>query len=67
MIDAKNVGVALFNLRQLFFGIFDMTCHTLTSAEEAEKLNSGELWRRLRREVTLLPSPEGTNGAGSFG
>ncbi|KAF0980890.1 hypothetical protein FDP41_012678 [Naegleria fowleri] len=67
MIAAKNVGVALFNLRQLFFGIFDMTCHTLSTSEEAEKLNSGELWRKLRREVTLLDAPEGTNGAGSFG
>ncbi|EFC43983.1 predicted protein [Naegleria gruberi] len=67
MIDAKNVGVSLFNLRQLFFGIFDMTCHTFTSAEEAEKLDSGALWRKLRREVTLLENPEGTNGVASFG
>jgi len=67
MIDAKNVGVALFNLRQLFFGIFDATCHSFSSAQELEGFNSGELWRSLRREVTLLESPEGTNGVASFG
>ncbi|KAL9651480.1 hypothetical protein ABK040_001427 [Willaertia magna] len=67
MTDAKNVGVALLTLRQLFFGIFDMTLHTIETEEEAQKLNSGALWSKIRKEVTLIDAPEGTNGAASFG
>lgn len=62
MIAAKNVGIALFNLRQLFFGIFDMTIHTSTPP-----INTGELWEKLRYEVSLIPNYKGTNGAASFG
>jgi len=28
IVKAKNVNGAMFNLRQLFFGIYDMTLHT---------------------------------------
>lgn len=28
IIKTKNVNAAIMNLRQLFFGIFDMTIHT---------------------------------------
>jgi thimet oligopeptidase len=62
MIDAKNVGVALFNLRQLFFAIFDMQSHTLPPP-----IDSGALFSKLRTEVSLIPNVEGTNSAASFG
>ncbi|KAL0476988.1 hypothetical protein AKO1_006361 [Acrasis kona] len=62
MIAAKNVGVALFNLRQLFFALFDMTCHT-----NPPPINSGELYEKLRLEVSLIPNHKGTNGAAGFG
>jgi Zn-dependent oligopeptidase len=58
MIAAKNVGVALFNLRQLFFAIFDMQCHTLP-----QPVNTTQLFSKLRTEVSLIPNIEGTNGA----
>ncbi|RAL61275.1 hypothetical protein DID88_010354 [Monilinia fructigena] len=35
-ISTKHVNAALFNLRQLHFGIFDMTVHTPKTHEEAE-------------------------------
>lgn len=62
MIAAKNVGVGLFNLRQLFFGIFDMQCHTTKGA-----VNSAELYSKLRTEVSLIPNTANTNGSASFG
>jgi thimet oligopeptidase len=62
IIAAKNAGVALFNLRQLFFGFFDMACHTTKG-----KIDSAELYAKLRKEVSLIENHEGTNGAASFG
>ena len=39
LVAAKNVNAGLLNLRQIFFGLFDMTAHTtnatMTSAEAA--------------------------------
>jgi thimet oligopeptidase len=63
IIDAKNAGVALFNLRQLFFGIFDMTVHTT----ESEEIRSEELFSKLRKEVSLIPNQPGTNPSANFG
>lgn len=34
IIKAKNVNAAVMNLRQLFFGIFDMTIHTSEGNDE---------------------------------
>merc|ERR1712130_364909 len=62
IIAAKNAGVALFNLRQLFFGFFDMECHTRKG-----KIDSGEVYAKLRKEVSLIEGQPGTNGAASFG
>lgn len=53
MVAAKNVCTGLLNLRQIFFGLFDMTIHT-----QAES-NTAELWKTLRREVTLIEGTEG--------
>eukprot|EP01088_Endostelium_zonatum_P011381 TRINITY_DN25510_c0_g1_i1.p1 TRINITY_DN25510_c0_g1~~TRINITY_DN25510_c0_g1_i1.p1 ORF type:complete len:691 (-),score=194.17 TRINITY_DN25510_c0_g1_i1:13-2085(-) len=68
MMRAKNVNTGLLNLRQVFFGLFDNTIHT------REETNTGELWSKLRREVTLIEDEEGGvgenekgNPAGSFG
>lgn len=62
LIAAKNVSVALMNLRQLFFGFFDMACHMSNSP-----VNSAELYSKLRQEISLIPNSTGTNGAASFG
>jgi hypothetical protein len=49
--------------RQIFFGTFDSMVHSF----EGESIDTGALWSRLRQEVALIPNPEGTNGAATFG
>ncbi len=61
MIKAKNALAPLKYLRQIFFGKFDMTCHT------SRRINSKELWHKLRKEITLIPALEDTNPGASFG
>ena len=58
LIKTKHVNDALFNLRQLHFGIFDMTVHEPNSHEEIEKLEITELYNKLRHEITALEGPE---------
>ena len=64
IIKAKNVNSSLFNLRQLFFGIFDLTLH---DQRKLEVKNLNELYAKLRENITLLPHHAGTFGASTFG
>jgi metallopeptidase MepB len=73
-ISAKHVNDALFNLRQLHFGIFDMTIHTPSSHASAAELNYSELYNTLRTEISGLNGPEALgmkpnwgNGQATFG
>ncbi|RCK55941.1 Saccharolysin [Candida viswanathii] len=68
LISTKHVNTGLFNLRQLFFGIFDMELHTVATQEDLNALDLFKTWNRLREEVTLLPSDgNSTKGYASFG
>ncbi|QPG94697.1 hypothetical protein C2857_006748 [Epichloe festucae Fl1] len=58
LIKTKNFNSASANLRQLFFGIFDMTIHTPKSHEEAENMPIAKIWSELRREITGLKGAE---------
>ena len=58
LIKTKHVNDALFNLRQLHFGIFDMTVHEPGSHAEAKALNLSELYNKLRHDITQLDGPE---------
>ena len=58
IIRTKHVNDALFNLRQLHFGIFDMTVHEPKTHEEAEELHVSELYNKLRHEISKLDGPE---------
>lgn len=58
IIKTKHVNDALFNLRQLHFGIFDMTVHSPASYEEIEALEISELYNKLRTEISKLDGPE---------
>jgi Zn-dependent oligopeptidase len=49
MVKAKNLNAGLLNLRQIFFGTFDLTVHT-----SEEDVDTTELWAKLREEVTLI-------------
>ena len=70
IIKTKHVNGALHNLRQLHFGIFDMTVHEPESHEAAEELDITEKYNQLRYEITQLDGPEGYiwgNGQATFG
>ncbi|CAO3679345.1 unnamed protein product [Rhizopus stolonifer] len=63
IVKAKNVNAAILNLRQLFFGIYDMTLHT----SEDENLDTSKLYNDLRKKISLIEAPENTFGQASFG
>ncbi|KAI8967622.1 hypothetical protein BDF20DRAFT_227052 [Mycotypha africana] len=63
IVKAKNVDAAMHNLRQLFFGIYDMTLHT----SEDENLDTSKLYNDLRKKISLVAAPEGTYGQAAFG
>lgn len=58
LIKTKHVNDALFNLRQLHFGTFDMTVHTPASHAEIEEMKIPELYNELRTQISGLSGPE---------
>lgn len=58
LVATKNVNGALFNLRQLHFGIFDMAVHSPKSHDEVKQLNPAALYNDLRVEIVGYPGPE---------
>lgn len=58
LIATKHVNDALFNLRQLHFGLFDMTVHTPKTHEELETLDVSKLYNDLRVEISQIKGPE---------
>ncbi|KAF2223891.1 metallopeptidase MepB [Elsinoe ampelina] len=58
IIRTRHVNDALFNLRQLHFGIFDMTVHEGESHKQIEDLKVGELYNKLRKDISLIDGPE---------
>lgn len=58
LVATKNVNGALFNLRQLHFGIFDMAVHSPKSHEEAVEMNPSKLYNELRTELVGFSGPE---------
>lgn len=65
IIKSKHVNGALFNLRQLHFGLFDMGLH---STDDIESIDVDHLWNDLREEICLISNGgESFKGYGSFG
>jgi metallopeptidase MepB len=62
LINTKHVNDALFNLRQLHFGTFDMTVHTPASHEAIMDLDITETYNKLRNEISQLNGPEALEG-----
>ena len=58
IVNTRHVNDALFNLRQLHFGIFDMTVHEPSSHSAVEKLDASEKYNKLRNEISKLDGPE---------
>lgn len=67
LIKTKHVNDALFNLRQLHFGIFDMTVHEPASHEAVGKLKVSEKYNALRKEICQLDGPEVLGQGDSWG
>ena len=57
LVKSKHVNDALFNLRQLHFGIFDMTVYQPENHEQVERWDYAELYNRLGREIQPLDTP----------
>lgn len=58
LIKTKHVNDALFNLRQLHFGTFDMLIHEPSSHEAIEKLSVSEKYNSMRKDICKLDGPE---------
>lgn len=58
LVKTKHVNGALFNLRQLHFGTFDMAVHEPATHSDLEKTDVTALYNRLRNEITTLDGPE---------
>ncbi|KAG7664425.1 PRD1 [[Candida] subhashii] len=68
LVKTKHVNTGIFNLRQLFFGIFDMQVHTIKNKSELDALDLFKKWNDLREEITLISSDNNpTRGYSSFG
>ena len=58
LVKSKHVNDALFNLRQLHFGIFDMTVYQPEDHKQVEEWKYEELYNRLGWEIQGLDSPK---------
>ncbi|TKA75884.1 hypothetical protein B0A49_03232, partial [Cryomyces minteri] len=67
IVKTRHVNDALFNLRQLHFGIFDMTVHEAKNHADVEKLEISETYNRLRKEISKLDGPEALGESYSWG
>ncbi|KAJ5080906.1 hypothetical protein N7456_013616 [Penicillium angulare] len=67
LIRTKHVNDALFNLRQLHFGIFDMTVHEPESHDAIEALPISATYNRLRQEITQMDGMEALSGGHEWG
>jgi len=67
LVRSKNFNDGLANLRQVFFGLFDLTIHSIgkSGLDNGESIDA--LYARLRKEITLIEQPEGICPASSFG
>ena len=57
LISTKHVNAALFNLRQLHFGIFDMTVHEPKDHAEVEAFKFSEMYNKIGYDLTQLQTP----------
>ncbi|KAF2864423.1 zincin [Piedraia hortae CBS 480.64] len=58
IVKTRHVNDALFNLRQLHFGIFDMAMHEVESHKAAEDIDTTASFNELRHDIVKLDGPE---------
>lgn len=79
-VSSRYVNIGLFDLRQLFFGTFDIDVHTtkgrsflfisfnnLTFTWSLEHQDLTKLWNTLREKVSLVKHDKLCPGQGTFG
>ncbi|KAL7746070.1 metalloendopeptidase [Sorochytrium milnesiophthora] len=64
LIKTRNAGAGMFYLRQVFFGIFDMTLHTVDDAHT--DIDVVVLWNSLRKDIIGLADPPNSVGLTNF-
>ncbi|GAA5933687.1 metalloendopeptidase [Sporobolomyces koalae] len=57
LIKSRSLNQGLFNLRQLFFGLYDMRLHTTDSNLDPNEQT--RLWNELREQVSLVQVEQG--------
>lgn len=62
LVLTKNLNAGLLNLRQIFFGVLDMTIHSHGFTGDINAF-----YEKLRLEITLIPQAQGIEPAASFG
>ncbi|KLU84773.1 metallopeptidase MepB [Magnaporthiopsis poae ATCC 64411] len=67
LIKTKHVNAALFNLRQLHFGIFDMTVHGPATHEALEKMDLSSVYNDLRAQISGIKGPEALGEPSTWG
>lgn len=67
IVNTRHVNDALFNLRQLHFGIFDMTVHEGESHEWIKNLDVSETFNKLRHDISRIDGPEALGEDWHFG
>ncbi|KNF05202.1 hypothetical protein PSTG_01827 [Puccinia striiformis f. sp. tritici PST-78] len=54
IINSRDINSGLFNLRQIFFGLYDMYVHTNDIEKDGTDLS--KLWCQMRDQISLLDS-----------
>ncbi|OAA67813.1 metallopeptidase [Niveomyces insectorum RCEF 264] len=67
LVSTKHVNDSLFNLRQLHFGIFDMTVHSPPTHEALEAMEISSVYNELRMQISGIKGPEALGEPMSWG
>jgi thimet oligopeptidase len=61
LVESKNANAGAFNIRQLFFGLFDQTIHSRS------QVSTAEIYNGLLKELLKMEASPDSNGSASFG
>lgn len=64
IVKSRNVVSGIETQRQLFYGIYDLTLHTVSDKNKIPDVV--QLWFRLKEEVEKMPEIPETNGPAGF-
>ncbi|SMR52945.1 unnamed protein product [Zymoseptoria tritici ST99CH_1E4] len=67
IVSTRHINDALFNLRQLHFGMFDMTVHEPKSHSDVENLDASTTYNKLRHDISKIDGPEALGEPYSWG